>query len=186
MKSLVFQEGKFSQKYDLASASVTAFPAPKNPSTLTTWSKIPCLVWFCFFADHHPNSRHLIWYWQNAKHYCTFQLWVRTHFLNGAKSLDFVISGAKKKEKLVIQQLDVDIVPQACNYIKTETSEQVFLCEFCEFWQPVNLLKTRLLHRCFPLYFAKFLIIVTLQNLCEGLLLTIWLLLDSCGRVITY
>ena len=36
MKSLVFQEGKFSQKYDLASASVTAFPAPKNPSTLTT------------------------------------------------------------------------------------------------------------------------------------------------------
>ena len=79
----------------------------------------------------------------------------------------------KNKEKLVIQQLDVDIVPQACNYIKTETSEQVFLCEFCEFWQPVNLLKTRLLQRCFPLYFAKFLIIVTLQNLCEGLLLTI-------------
>ena len=48
-----------------------------------------------FFAESHHNSRHQIWYWKNANNYWTFQLWTRAHWLNGAKSLGFVTSGAK-------------------------------------------------------------------------------------------
>ena len=49
-----------------------------------------------FFADHHHNSRHWIWYWQNANNHHTCQLWAGLHCVNVAKSLLFVIYGAIK------------------------------------------------------------------------------------------
>ena len=41
------------------------------------------------------------------------------------------------------------------NFIKDETPAQVFCCGFCEFLQPVTLLKTRLQRRCFLANFAN-------------------------------
>ena len=53
------------------------------------------------------------------------------------------------------QQFDVDIVPQACNFIKSETPAQVFSRKVLEYFQLVTLLKTRIQHRCFLVNFAK-------------------------------
>ena len=41
----------------------------------------------------------------------------------------------------VYQQLDIDIVPPACNFIKNETPAQMFPCEFCVFFSACNLNK---------------------------------------------
>ena len=47
--------------------------------------------------------------------------------------MGFVISGAIKKIQ-VYQQFDVDIVPPVYNFIKSETSTQLFSCGFCKFF----------------------------------------------------
>ena len=129
------------------------------------------------------------------------------------------------------QQLDIDIVPPACTFIKSKIPAQVFFCEFCKFFQPVTyykwdsgtgvftwilrifstcnfvkseilaqmfsckfweifqpaaLLRTRLSHRCFPVNLWKFFRTLILQDICVGLLLTIWSLLDSFVNFIVH
>ena len=70
----------------------------RRPSILTISRKDPCFVWFSvFFADHHNKPQYSIWYLENAKNYRTFPLWVRTHCVNGAESLNFVMSGVIEK-----------------------------------------------------------------------------------------
>ena len=97
-----------------------------------------------FFADLHRNSQHYIGCWQNAKNYRAFQLSVRAHWVNGRFSCK-----QDNKKMPLYQQFDVDIVPAACNFIKNEAPSQVLSCEFCEFLQPLTLLKIRLQPRCF-------------------------------------
>ena len=74
---------------------------------LEQWSLSRLILWV-FFAGHHHNFRHLIWYWQNVNNYRTFLLWVRFTIGKWCKNA-FVISGAMKKMH-ACQQFDVDIV----------------------------------------------------------------------------
>ena len=55
----------------------------------------------------------------------------------------------------VYQQFNIDIVLPVSKFIKNKTPAQVFSGKFCEFLQPVTLLKTRLQQRCFPEHFVK-------------------------------
>ena len=41
----------------------------------------------------------------------------------------------------VYQQLDIVIVPPACNFIKNEAPAQVYPCKFCEFFSACNFIK---------------------------------------------
>ena len=66
-------------------------------------------------------------------------------------------------------KINVDIVLPDRNFVKDRTPAKIFCCRFCEFLQPVILLKTKLRHRCFPVNFAKFLKLHILQNTCKGL-----------------
>ena len=72
------------------------------------------------------------------------------------------------------------------NFIKNETPAEVFSREFWEVFQPATLLKPRPRHRRFPVNFAKLLTTPILQNICEELLLMIWLLLDSFVNFIVH
>ena len=65
-------------------------------------------------------------------------------------------------------------------------SRDVFSREFWEVFQPATLLKPRPRHRRFPVNFAKLLTTSILQNICEELLLMIWLLLDSFVNFIVH
>ena len=56
----------------------------------------------------------------------------------------------------VYQQFDFDIVSIVCNFIENEIPPQMFSCEFCYFFQPVTLTKTRPQHRCFLMNLEKF------------------------------
>ena len=89
------------------------------PSLPTTLNKDFCLVWFSITSN--LNIRYDI----GSR--------VRTHYVNDAESLDFVISGAIKKMQ-VYQRLDVDVVTPACSFINKETPAHVFSCEFWEFF----------------------------------------------------
>ena len=72
------------------------------------------------------------------------------------------------------------------NFIKNETPAEVFSLEFWEVFEPATLLKPRPRHRRFPVNFAKLLTTPILQNICEELLLMIWLLLDSFVNFIVH
>ena len=54
---------------------------------------------------------------------------MRARYVNGAKSLHFVISGAIKKCKY-INNFTFDILSPACNFIKNVTLAHVFSGEF--------------------------------------------------------
>ena len=56
----------------------------------------------------------------------------------------------------VYQQLDVEVLPPACNFFKNETPAEAFSQEFCDFFQSVTLFETRLRYRCFLTNFAYF------------------------------
>ena len=62
---------------------------------------------------------------------------MRSHWVNGTKSLTFVISNTIKKCQ-VYQKFDADILPLAFNFINNETST-VFSCEFLEIFQLATL-----------------------------------------------
>ena len=71
----------------------------------------------------------------------------------------------------VYLEFDVDIVPLACIFIKSKNPVQVFSSKFCEFFQPITLLKMRLQHRCFSVSFSKLLRRIILQNIPEELII---------------
>ena len=98
----------------------------ENPAPLTTLIKDLYIVWFwVFFAYHHHNSQHQI-YWKNTNKYRTFQFWIKAHCISSAKSLDFVISGPVKKCKC-INKLMLILCFQPGTLLKTRL-QNVFLC----------------------------------------------------------
>ena len=66
---------------------------------------------------------------------------MRSHWVNGTKSLTFVISNTIKKFQ-VYQKFDADILPLAFNFINNETST-VFSYEFLEIFQLATLLEIK-------------------------------------------
>ena len=60
------------------------------------------------------------------------------------------------KKMQVYQKFGVNIVPVACNLMKSKTRTQVFFHEFCNLFQPVLLLKIRHQRRCFPVIMISF------------------------------
>ena len=69
----------------------------------------------------------------NANNPLAFQLWVRARYINGAENLNFNISAynCHNIKLQMYQELDVDIVPPVCNFIKNETLAYMLSCEFC-------------------------------------------------------
>ena len=56
-----------------------------------------------------------------------------------------------------------------CNSIKNETPTQTNFSEFWEIFRLSTLSRTNIRHRCFLVFFDKFLRIIILQKICEGL-----------------
>ena len=132
-----------------------------------------------------------------CQQYWSFQLWVTTHCVNSAASLSVVTSSAIKQCRyfnnlimiLCFQPPKRDFGTHgflwilgtfsACNFIKNGTLVQVLSWKFWENFHPATLLKARPRHRSFSVTFVKFLRASILQKICKGLLLIMWLLVDS-------
>ena len=107
-------------------------------------------------GKYGPEKTPYLTLFTQSRQLLDFQVMSKSTLYTWCKKLGFCYKQRNKKMQ-VYQQLDVDIVPPICNFIKNETPPLVFSCEFFEFFQPVIWSKTGAQHKCFLVNFEKFL-----------------------------